>query len=57
MHQTVQEILNLYNPADPLEKASTIPAPWYRDARIADLERATVFSGTWQVAGRLDQVR
>ncbi len=56
-HQTIQDILNLYNPADPLEKASTIPAPWYRDARIADLERATVFSGTWQVAGRLDQVR
>jgi choline monooxygenase len=53
----VQDILNLYNPANPLEKASTIPAPWYRDPRIEDLERARVFSGTWQVAGRADQVR
>jgi choline monooxygenase len=56
MHQTVQEILNLYNPGNPLEKASTIPAPWYRDPRIADLERASIFSATWQVAGRADQV-
>jgi choline monooxygenase len=57
MHQTVQDILNLYNPANPLEKAATIPAPWYRDPRIEDLERAKVFAGTWQVAGRADQVR
>ncbi len=57
MHQTVQEILNLYNTANPLEKASTIPAPWYRDPRIEELERSSVFDGTWQVAGRGDQVR
>ena len=57
MHQTVQEILNLYNPANPLEKASTIPAPWYRDRRIEDLERSSVFGGTWQIVGRADQVR
>jgi choline monooxygenase len=55
--QTVQDILNLYNPASPLERASTIPAPWYRDPRIADLERTSVFSATWQAVGRLDQVR
>jgi choline monooxygenase len=57
VEQSVREILNLYNPANPLEKASTIPAPWYRDARIQALELATVFGKTWQVAGRLDQVR
>ena len=57
MDQTVREILNLYNPANPLERASTIPAPWYRDTRIAELERSSVFSKTWQVAGRLDQLR
>ena len=57
MEQSVREILSLYNPADPLEKASTIPAPWYRDSRIQALELATVFGKTWQVAGRLDQVR
>ena len=57
MNQSVHEILNLYNPDHPLERASTIPAPWYRDARIYDLELAAVFGKSWQVAGRLDQVR
>jgi choline monooxygenase len=57
MNQSIREILNLYNPADPLEKASTIPAPWYRDPRIHELELAAVFGKSWQVAGRLDQVR
>ena len=57
MQQSIRDILNLYNPADPLEKASTIPAPWYRDPRLQELEVAAVFGKTWQVAGRLDQVR
>ncbi len=57
MNQSVREILNMYNPADPLESASTIPAPWYRDTRLHELELAAVFGKSWQVAGRLDQVR
>lgn len=57
MQTTLESILNLYNPRDPLENAWTIPAPWYFDQRIADLELASVFAGTWQVVGRLDQVR
>ena len=57
MERSVRDVVNLYNPNDPLEEASTIPAPWYFDARIAELERASVFSGTWQVVGRADQVR
>ncbi len=36
--------------------ASTIPAPWYVDARIAELEAKTVFSNTWQMVGRVEQV-
>jgi choline monooxygenase len=55
--RSVREVLNLYNPGDPLEKASTIPAPWYFDARIAQLERDSVFASNWQVVGRLDQVK
>jgi choline monooxygenase len=39
-----------------LEKASTIPSPWYFDPRIARLEIERVFAHTWQVAGRVDQV-
>ncbi|MGB8457097.1 MAG: Rieske 2Fe-2S domain-containing protein, partial [Candidatus Acidiferrum sp.] len=54
--RNVREVLNLYNPANPLEKAFTIPAPWYFDKRIEKLERNSVFAANWQVVGRLDQV-
>jgi choline monooxygenase len=57
MQRTVREILNLYDPAAPLERACTIPAPWYRDVQVEELERVGVLRGTWQVVGRLDQVR
>jgi choline monooxygenase len=57
MERSLREIVNLYNPRDPLERAWTIPAPWYFDPRIAELERKSVFSSTWQVVGRADQVR
>ncbi|HUL15007.1 MAG TPA: aromatic ring-hydroxylating dioxygenase subunit alpha [Terriglobales bacterium] len=57
MQRSIESLLNLYNPRDPLEKAWTIPSPWYFDQRIADLELAGVFAGTWQVVGRADQVR
>ncbi len=54
---SVREVLNSYNPANSLEKAWTIPAPWYFDARIAQLERASVFAANWQVVGHVDQVQ
>jgi len=58
MHErSVRDLLNLYNPANPLEKAWTIPAPWYFDERLAQLERESVFAANWQVAGHMDQVR
>ncbi|MGB9431816.1 MAG: aromatic ring-hydroxylating dioxygenase subunit alpha, partial [Candidatus Acidiferrum sp.] len=57
IESSVRDVLNLYNPADSLEKAFTIPAPWYFDTRIAQLERESVFAANWQVVGRLDQVR
>jgi len=53
---SVEEILASYNDQAPLSEASTIPAPWYVDPRIAELENLTVFSKTWQVIGRADQV-
>jgi choline monooxygenase len=53
---SVAEILDSYNDQAPLAEAFTIPAPWYVDRRIAELERLTVFSKTWQVIGRVDQV-
>ena len=53
---TVEQIVASYDASAPLAEASTIPAAWYVDARIAELERQTVFSQTWQFMGRLDQV-
>ena len=53
---TIPEILNSYNDSASLAEAETIPASWYTDHRIASLERKTVFSRSWQVAGRADQV-
>jgi len=58
MHErSVRDLLNLYNPANPLEKAWTIPAPWYFDERLARLERDAVFAANWQMVGHLDQVK
>ncbi len=54
---SVRDILNLYNPANPLENAWTIPAPWYFDPRIAQLEHDAVFASNWQAVGRLDQIK
>ncbi|MGA9470822.1 MAG: aromatic ring-hydroxylating dioxygenase subunit alpha [Terriglobales bacterium] len=53
---TVADIVAGYDTSAPLAEASTIPAPWYVDARIAELERQTVFSRSWQAMGRIDQV-
>ncbi|MGH9745140.1 MAG: aromatic ring-hydroxylating oxygenase subunit alpha [Candidatus Acidiferrales bacterium] len=56
MERPVQEILASYDAKAPLEEAHTIPAPWYTDARIAELERRNVLSRTWQFAARTEQV-
>lgn len=56
MDRSLEDILDLYDSSLPLREASTIPAPWYVDPRIAELERQTVFGRTWQVVGRAEQV-
>src|SRR6266404_2811174 len=45
-----------YDPSAPLAEASTIPSAWYTDQRVFDLEKQTVFSRSWQVAARMDQL-
>jgi choline monooxygenase len=55
-HMSVPEILASYNDKAALPDASTIPAPWYVDSRIADLEAQSIFSKTWQMVGRVEQV-
>ena len=56
MARSLDEIVGLYDPSSPLERAWTIPAPWYVDPRVADLEAKTVFARTWQLVGRAGQV-
>src|SRR5262249_37408915 len=53
---TIKNILAIYDAEAPLAEASTIPAPWYVDSRIARTETGTVFSKTWQMVGRVEQV-
>ncbi len=56
MEQPLRQIVESYDSAARLEEAFTLSAPWYVDARLADLERTSVFGRTWQVIGRADQV-
>lgn len=53
---SLDQILASYNDRAPLAEASTIPAPWYFDSRIAELERLNVFGRTWQLVAHSRQV-
>jgi phenylpropionate dioxygenase-like ring-hydroxylating dioxygenase large terminal subunit len=57
MQHSLADIIGAYDANAPLAHASTIPASWYIDARVAALEGRTVFDSSWQLAGRVDQVR
>ena len=57
MDYSLREIVSSYNDQEPLDHAYTIPAAWYMDDRIAELERQTVFGRTWQVVARADQLQ
>ena len=52
----LRQIIDSYDPNAPLAEASTIPAPWYTDDRVFELEKQSVFGRSWQVAARRDQV-
>ena len=56
MEQTLQEILLRYDESAPLAEAQTLPASWYTDARVAQLENQSVFARTWQPVARTDQL-
>src|SRR5215831_8713488 len=57
MQSTIDEILSSYNDRAPLSEAFTIPAPWYTDPQIAEMERLKVFSKTWQLVARTSQLQ
>ena len=56
MEASLKDILDSYNAAAPLAEAYTIPAAWYTDQRVADLELKNVFARNWQAVGRLSQL-
>lgn len=51
------DLLHAYDPHKPLAEAATIPSAWYTDPALADFERRTVFGASWQMIGRVDDVR
>jgi choline monooxygenase len=57
MQPSLREIVERYDRQLPLAEASSPPAAWYTDPRVFDLEQRTVFTRSWQVVGRADQVR
>jgi choline monooxygenase len=57
MEDSLQAIIDSWDPSAPLAEASTIPSSWYTDQRVFQLEQQTVFSDSWQFAARLDQLR
>jgi choline monooxygenase len=57
MQPSIEQILSSYDDRAPLSRASTIPAAWYVDPRIAELERLSIFSKTWQLVARTEQVK
>src|SRR5690349_12619078 len=52
----IRRIIASYDATTPLSEASTIPSTWYLNPDLADLERKSVFSNSWQFAARVDQL-
>src|SRR5256885_15898284 len=56
MADSLERLIESYDPGVPLAEPSTIPSPWYTDQRVFRLEQETVFSRSWQVDVRTDQL-
>ncbi len=56
MMDSIQTIIDSYDPDLPLDHAATIPASWYIDQRVFELESQTVFPRSWQLFARIDQL-
>lgn len=57
MDKKLAAILALYDETAALKDAHTIPAPWYLDTEIGQLEQRCVFGANWQVIARMEQLR
>jgi choline monooxygenase len=56
MTPNLQQLIDIYNPNAPLHQAYTIPASWYINKDLYELELQTVFSNSWQLGARRDQL-
>jgi choline monooxygenase len=56
MNLSLKESLGAFDSSLPLDKARTIPSHWYFDAEIYSTECRSVFSQSWQLACRAEQV-
>jgi choline monooxygenase len=52
----LRQLVAAYDPGASLDHAFTIPAPWYTNKELYELELQTVFSSSWHFAARSDQV-
>lgn len=50
---SLRDLVARFDPAIPIERASTPPAAWYTDPAIYELERRAVFGRAWQPVARL----
>ncbi len=57
MHPELEQLIGAYDGTAALAEASTIPSAWYTDPRLLDLEHQRVFGRTWQMVGRVDQLK
>ena len=56
MKTKLRELIDAYDASASLDHAFTIPSSWYTDGDLYQLELNTVFSRSWQFAGRFDQL-
>jgi choline monooxygenase len=56
MPESLKDIVHSYDACASLAHAYTIPASWYTDSRIPELEKRAILHRTWQMVGRTDQV-
>jgi choline monooxygenase len=54
---SLKQLIDSYDSNVVLSEASTPPCSWYSDPRILELEQQTVFSRSWQMVGRVEQLR
>jgi choline monooxygenase len=57
MAPSIREIVESYDASASLADAHAPPGEWYTDSRIFELECRTVFAASWQMVGRVDQLR